>query len=102
MRAAAVAFAIPAPMPPRNRRADGTRLAIAFGGRLLVADVVRQGNELHVFARGRHRVLTLVDVIAQSGEHEAGGGRLTARCRARSSRSRLTPVHAWLAARRCW
>ncbi len=59
-------------------RADGTRLAIAFGGRLLVADVVRQGDELHVFARGRHRVLTLVDVIAQSGEHEAGGGRLTA------------------------
>ena len=59
-------------------RADGTRLAIAFGGRLLVADVVRQGDQLHVFARGRHRVLTLVDVIAQSGEHEAGGGRLTA------------------------
>jgi 3-methylcrotonyl-CoA carboxylase alpha subunit len=57
---------------------DGTRLAIAFGGRSLTADVVRQGDELHVFARGRHRVLTLVDIIAQSGEHDAGGGRLTA------------------------
>ncbi|HQR69678.1 MAG TPA: acetyl/propionyl/methylcrotonyl-CoA carboxylase subunit alpha [Burkholderiaceae bacterium] len=59
-------------------RAEGTRLAIAFGGRSLVADVVRQGDELHVFTRGRHRVLALVDIIAQSGEHEAGGGRLTA------------------------
>src|SRR4029453_305141 len=28
--------------------------------------------------RGRHRVLMLVDVIAMSGRHEAGAGRLTA------------------------
>ncbi len=57
---------------------EGSRLAIAFGGRSLRADVVRQGDELHVFTHGRHRVLTLVDIIAQSGEHEAGVGKLTA------------------------
>ncbi len=59
-------------------RVEGTRLALFFGGRALAADVVRQDDELHVFWRGRHRVLTLVDVIAMSGRHEAGGGRLTA------------------------
>jgi 3-methylcrotonyl-CoA carboxylase alpha subunit len=59
-------------------RADGTRLALAFGGRMLTADVVRQGDELHVFSRGRHRVLALVDIIAQSGAQEAGVGKLTA------------------------
>jgi 3-methylcrotonyl-CoA carboxylase alpha subunit len=64
--------------PLAVNRVDGTRLAIAFGGRSLLADVVRVGDDLHVFARGRHRVLTVVDIIAQSGEHEAGGGKLTA------------------------
>jgi 3-methylcrotonyl-CoA carboxylase alpha subunit len=59
-------------------RAEGTRLAIAFGGRSLSANVVRLGDELHVFARGRHRVLALVDIIAQSGEHDAAVGRMTA------------------------
>ncbi len=59
-------------------RVDGSRLGIAFGGRSLLADVVHQGDELHVFSHGRHRVLTLVDIIAQSGQHEAGGGKLTA------------------------
>ncbi len=59
-------------------RVEGSQLSIAFGGRALTADVVRQGDELHVFTRGRHRVLALVDIIAQSGEHEAGGGKLTA------------------------
>jgi 3-methylcrotonyl-CoA carboxylase alpha subunit len=59
-------------------RSDGTRLAIRFGGRTLTADVVRAGDALHVFARGRHRVLALVDIIAQSGELEAGVGKLTA------------------------
>jgi 3-methylcrotonyl-CoA carboxylase alpha subunit len=59
-------------------RAEGTRLGIAFGGRSLLADVVRAGDDLHVFAHGRHRVLSLVDIIAQSGEHEAGVGKLTA------------------------
>jgi len=58
--------------------ADGTRLGIYFGGRALTADVVRQEDELHVFSHGRHRVIALVDIIALSGKHDAGGGRLTA------------------------
>jgi 3-methylcrotonyl-CoA carboxylase alpha subunit len=64
--------------PLELARADGTRLALAFGGRMLAADVVRQGDELHMFSRGRHRVLALVDIIAQSGAQDAGVGKLTA------------------------
>jgi 3-methylcrotonyl-CoA carboxylase alpha subunit len=59
-------------------QAEGTRLTLRFGDRTLHADVVRDGDALHVFAQGRHRVLTLVDAIAQSGAHEAGAGLLTA------------------------
>jgi 3-methylcrotonyl-CoA carboxylase alpha subunit len=59
-------------------RIDGTALAIEFGGRSLTADVVRHGDELHVFMHGRHRVLALVDIIAQSGGHDAVDGKLTA------------------------
>jgi 3-methylcrotonyl-CoA carboxylase alpha subunit len=58
--------------------ADGSRLGIRFGGHTLVGDVVRAGNELHVFAQGRHRVLALFDIIAQSSGGNAVGGRLTA------------------------
>jgi 3-methylcrotonyl-CoA carboxylase alpha subunit len=58
--------------------ADGTRLGIRFGGGTLVADVVRCGDELHVFAHGRHRMLALVDVIAQSSGGDASTGHLTA------------------------
>jgi 3-methylcrotonyl-CoA carboxylase alpha subunit len=57
---------------------DGTRLALRFGGHTLVADVVRAGDELHVFMHGRHRTLSLFDVIAQSSGGEAVTGRLTA------------------------
>jgi 3-methylcrotonyl-CoA carboxylase alpha subunit len=57
---------------------DGTRLGIRFGGGTRVADVVRSGDELHVFADGRHRALSLVDVIAQSSGGDAATGRLTA------------------------
>ena len=70
---------MPAPMPSSRSHASKARVwRLFFGGRSLAADVVRQDDELHVFWRGRHRVLTLVDVIAMSGRHEAGGGRLTA------------------------
>ena len=57
---------------------DGTRLGIRFGTGTRVADVVRSGDELHVFADGRHRVLALVDIIAQSSGGDAATGRLTA------------------------
>jgi len=57
---------------------DGTRLRLRFGQRLLVADVVRDGDELHVFGGGRHRVLRLVDVIAQAGERDGTDAGLVA------------------------
>jgi 3-methylcrotonyl-CoA carboxylase alpha subunit len=58
--------------------AQGTALAIRLADRTLAADVVRAGDELHVFAAGRHRVLGLVDVIAQSSGGDAAAGKLTA------------------------
>jgi 3-methylcrotonyl-CoA carboxylase alpha subunit len=57
---------------------DGTRLGIRFGGGTRVADVVRSGDELHVFTGGRHRMLSRVDIIAQSSDGDAATGRLTA------------------------
>ena len=58
--------------------AQGSRLALRFAGRTLAADVVRHGDELHVFAAGRHRTLTLVDVIAHAGEQDGGDTGLAA------------------------
>jgi 3-methylcrotonyl-CoA carboxylase alpha subunit len=57
--------------------AAGTRLTMRLADRALAADVVRDGDDLHVFTRGRHRVLTLLDVIAHAGE-DAAESRLTA------------------------
>ncbi len=53
-------------------------MSIRFGQHTLTADVVRAGDELHVFHNGRHRTLALADIIAQSGAAEAETGRLTA------------------------
>jgi 3-methylcrotonyl-CoA carboxylase alpha subunit len=57
--------------------AAGTRLALRFDGRRLAADVVADGDDLHVFLDGRHLMLTRVDVIAHAGE-DATEGRMTA------------------------
>ena len=57
---------------------DGTRLRLRLGHRQLSADVVRDGDDLHVFSAGRHRTLTLVDVIAHAGEHDGAGAGLVA------------------------
>jgi 3-methylcrotonyl-CoA carboxylase alpha subunit len=59
-------------------RTGDSGLAIRFGDRALAADVVRDGDELHVFSNGRHCEVSLIDVIAQSGASEAGIGLLTA------------------------
>ena len=56
----------------------GSGVSIRFGGHTLTADVVRSGEELHVFHNGRHRALKLANVIAQTGAAEAEIGRLTA------------------------
>jgi 3-methylcrotonyl-CoA carboxylase alpha subunit len=58
--------------------ADGTRLSIRLDTETLSADVVRAGDELHVFMHGRHRILALFDAIGQSAGGDAVTGRLTA------------------------
>jgi 3-methylcrotonyl-CoA carboxylase alpha subunit len=58
--------------------AEGSRLRLRFGHRLLSADVVRDGDDLHVFSAGRHRTLKLVDVIAHAGERDGGDAGLAA------------------------
>jgi 3-methylcrotonyl-CoA carboxylase alpha subunit len=57
---------------------DGSRLTLRLGNRTITADVVRAGDELHVFSGGRHRALALVDVIAHAGERDGTGAGLTA------------------------
>jgi 3-methylcrotonyl-CoA carboxylase alpha subunit len=63
---------------PAPAGSASTRLTLLLADRTLQADVVRSGDDLHVFLNGRHRVLTLVDVIAHAGEGEAAEGRLSA------------------------
>jgi len=57
---------------------EGSRLRLRFGDRQLSADVVRDGDDLHVFSGGRHRTLRLVDVIAHAGEHDGDAAGLVA------------------------
>ena len=56
----------------------GSALTVRVGDRTLAADVVRDGDNLHVFVDGRHRQLTLLDAIAHAGEQSAEGGGLVA------------------------
>jgi 3-methylcrotonyl-CoA carboxylase alpha subunit len=58
--------------------ASGSRLTLRFADRTLAADVARHGDELHIFAEGRHRMLMLVDVIALAGERDSGDAGLAA------------------------
>ena len=58
--------------------AQGTRLTVRLADRSVSADVVRDGDDLHTFARGRHRVLTLLDPIAHAAEGDDGASRLAA------------------------
>jgi len=66
------------PLTMTTTASAGSALSIRFGEHTLTADVVRAGDEMHVFLNGRHRVLALADVIAQSGAAEAQAGQLTA------------------------
>ncbi|MBP0598252.1 acetyl/propionyl/methylcrotonyl-CoA carboxylase subunit alpha [Herbaspirillum sp. LeCh32-8] len=56
---------------------DGA-FSITLDGRLLRADVVREGDWLHVFDGRAQRSLRHVDPMAHAGHSEAEGGRLTA------------------------
>ena len=66
------------PLTMTTTAGAGSALSIRFGEHTLTADVVRAGDEMHVFLNGRHRVLALADIIAQSGAAEAQAGQLTA------------------------
>ena len=57
---------------------EGSGMSIRFGEHTMTADVVRAGDELHVFHNGRHRALALADIIAQSAAAEVETGKLTA------------------------
>jgi 3-methylcrotonyl-CoA carboxylase alpha subunit len=59
-------------------RARGRRLDVVAGDSEFHATVVPHGEERHVFCRGAHRKLVLVDPLAHAGEDEAHGGHLTA------------------------
>jgi len=72
----------------------GSGMSIRFGEHTLTADVVRAGDELHVFHNGRHRVLALADIIAQSAAAEVETGRLTA-----PMPGKLIAIHAAAGAR---
>ena len=54
------------------------RLDVATANAEFHATVIAQGEERHVFCRGAHRKLLLVDPLAHAGEVEVHGGHLTA------------------------
>jgi 3-methylcrotonyl-CoA carboxylase alpha subunit len=56
----------------------GSRLAISTEASESVATVVANGVERHVFCRGQHRRLIVVDPLAHAGLEEAHGGHLRA------------------------
>jgi len=58
--------------------ATGSRVSTRLGNRTLSADVVRTGEELHIFHDGRHRMLSIADPMAQAASGESDTGRLTA------------------------
>jgi 3-methylcrotonyl-CoA carboxylase alpha subunit len=57
---------------------DGAELSIRLGATATHGSVRRDGDIFHVFTGGRHYTLAYNDPMAHAGEHEAGGGRLTA------------------------
>lgn len=57
---------------------DGASYAIRIDGSSTHGNVRRDGDVFHVFIGGRHYTLTYDNPMAHAGEHEAGGGRLTA------------------------
>ena len=56
----------------------GSHLSLKLGDATVQGNVVRDGEEVHVFHAGSHTALTCLDPLAHAGEAEAEGGRLTA------------------------
>ena len=59
--------------PLRVGATAGTQLAFRLDDQTLAVDAVRDGDDIHVFANGRHRVLTVLDAISHAGEGESEG-----------------------------
>jgi len=57
---------------------EGTRIRLRLGEQALAADVVRDGDALHVFADGRHRSFTLIDPLGSVGTPDQDEDRLCA------------------------
>jgi 3-methylcrotonyl-CoA carboxylase alpha subunit len=57
---------------------EGTRIRLRLGEQALAADVLRDGEALHVFAGGRHRVFSVVDPVAATAESDQDEDRLCA------------------------
>ncbi|WP_050469626.1 acetyl-CoA carboxylase biotin carboxylase subunit [Herbaspirillum chlorophenolicum] len=62
----------------RIESADGSTLRLSLDGRVLQADVVREGELLHVFDGRMQYSLRYADPMAHAGHSETEGGRLTA------------------------
>jgi 3-methylcrotonyl-CoA carboxylase alpha subunit len=58
--------------------AEGTRLRLRLGERVVAADVVRDGDALHVFTGGRHRAFTPVNPVGSIGATDQDEDRLCA------------------------
>ncbi|HEX4583894.1 MAG TPA: biotin carboxylase N-terminal domain-containing protein [Burkholderiaceae bacterium] len=57
---------------------EGARLRLRLGEQVMAADVVRDGDVLHVFAGAVHRAFALVDPVGAAGEADQDEDRLCA------------------------
>jgi 3-methylcrotonyl-CoA carboxylase alpha subunit len=57
---------------------DDTQFTIRLDDAVVCGNVMREGENIHVFSGGRHVTLHYGDPLAHAGELEAEGGRLTA------------------------
>ncbi len=64
--------------PLRVDACEGTELRFRLSDRAVVADVVRDGEALHVFAAGRHYSFTQIDLLGTVGELDQDEDRLCA------------------------
>ena len=56
----------------------GSHFSLKLSEATVQGNVVRNGEDVHVFHAGSHTMLTCLDPLAHAGETEAEGGRLTA------------------------